>query len=186
MRHAISTEPREVYFNFDHSWMDDVLSVRQAVSVVNIERNKLKDLRLDSLGGNEYQIVISSQTKENFDSKDTASIDSFLTNNPCWISLHDPTVLDNKAEAKYIHLGYHESAIFIRLPSTGFQATCLFYSYITKIQFPAKCPANTSMYRVAWLGGIGFANCLHPLGTYDSLCNLLYFELILAILRFCL
>jgi len=61
---------------------------------------------------------------------------------------------------------YDNAAIFVRLPSYGFRATCMLFSYITSSQFPSSfCPkpADKQRYHVRPLGTIGFFNFVHPM-----------------------
>jgi len=123
-------------------------------------------------------------------------IDTFLTLNPCFIPLHDPPVtLDdsllkqtlgpksinskNKAHTTATTdgatrsmqqqelLDYEHSAIFIRLPSFPYHATCKLYDYITTLQNPSHCPepSQTELIEAHRLGNIGWVNNVYPLVT---------------------
>ena len=65
-------------------------------------------------------------------------------------------------------LDYEQSAIFIRLPSYPYHATCKFYNVITMLQFPSHCPEPTNaeqQIEAHRLGNIGWVNNVYPLVT---------------------
>ena len=103
VRHAMYTENREVYLNFDHSWMDRALKTRAKVRVKIVPRDKLGAIIMpnvdnppDHYKDEQYFVVYSPPL--NRDSADLLSmqdaevLDSFLLHNPCWMPLHDPPV----------------------------------------------------------------------------------------------
>ena len=128
---------------------------------------------------------------------EASMIDTFLTLNPCFIPLHDPPVTLDDTSLKQplgpisisnknkVHtstattmdgttrsmqqelLDYEHSAIFIRLPSFPYHATCKLYNIITTIQFPSHCPepSQTDLIEAHRLGNIGWVNNVYPLVT---------------------
>ena len=165
VRHAMYTESREVYLNFDHSWIDNALKPRQPVTVRSIKRENLADYkmpeRIDPPGRDRderYHVVISlpPENSENrpLTFSEAKPIENFLKLNPCWIPLHDPPVdimktftpsniLDQSGTVVRSN-PYEYSAIFIRMPAFPFHSTCLLYTEIAKRQYPATCPDKDS------------------------------------------
>ena len=157
VRKAIATEYRDIYFNFDYSWMDKLLLKDKKVIVINIERIslfKFQENALNITAPSErhkeiYYIVISlGKNKEKLSFTPANEIDSFLFNNPCWIPIHDPPVVKLVAKQNfqdgfnkrmsdqlvhnYNNSDYYRSAIFVRLPYFTFGATCSFYTYLSR------------------------------------------------------
>ena len=64
-------------------------------------------------------------------------------------------------------LDYEHSAVFIRLPSFPYHATCKLYNVVTMTQFPTHCPepTNTEQIEAHWLGNIGWVNNVYPMVT---------------------
>jgi hypothetical protein len=83
--------------------------------------------------------------------------------------MHTKRVLHNHDTNAF----YEGSAIFVRLPTHGFKATCMLYTYITRNQFPSSSPSTSSSscpktneknkYLVNLIGTIGYFNFFHPL-----------------------
>lgn len=188
IRHAIYVENREVYLNFDHSWMDRMLKTSIRVKVKNVPRDKLATLILpkqeqppEHSKDEQFNVVYSpASTSRELSLDEQEDMDRFLMNNPCWIPLHDPPVkLPGNASASTSSntpterstTDYTHSAIFLRLPAHGYHPTCLMYTYVTEKQNPSSCPSKdqpglmdgAGAIAVNWLGNIGWANALHPL-----------------------
>lgn len=192
VRRAIINEYRDIYLNFDHSWLDIALLKDRKVVVTNVDRNRLPLFNENSLNLSApsdfnketfYAVISLGNNKEKLSFPLANEIDTFLFNNPCWIPLHDPPVIkslnskninqntnyilvqDNNNK-QYHSNDYYRSAIFIRLPYFSFGATCYLFNYISNVQSPSLCPnpiTNSSAYYSHWLGGIGWSNCLGPL-----------------------
>lgn len=108
VRRSIYRESREVYLNFDHSWLDIVLDQESKVIVQNVNRELLSEyvlpdyleppanLTSDRSVKETYYFIISLPSDTQSDIplpyRDALKIDKFLTNNPCWIPLKDPPV----------------------------------------------------------------------------------------------
>lgn len=122
VRRAMYSESREVYLNFDHSWIDDALLYNKHNVIVKIiNRGLLCDYQVPDFNTNgfssshnvkeTYIIAISLPSgidhllqlhnrRDHGDPKrlsmlpyrEALKIDKFLTLNPCWIPLHDPLV----------------------------------------------------------------------------------------------
>jgi len=188
VRRAVYVESREVYLNFDHSWMERVLKTGTKVQVHHIEREKLSSISMpreenppERAKDEKFQVVYSpASSLADLSLPEAESIDSFLMHNPCWMPLHDPPVrlptprgAENSSSTGSIHgvPEYLYSAILIRLPAHGFYSTCMLFSYMTEKQNPAECPSKDKEgvmggegeISVNWLGNIGWANALHPL-----------------------
>jgi hypothetical protein len=98
-------------------------------------------------------------------------IDGFLRQNPCWVPLYEPsrhrlhhtvpvtTQLVDFSTARDAALQLHRVVVLGRLPSMGFQATCMLYENITAIQFPSGlCRYDpTAMMRLE-LSNIGYGH----------------------------
>ena len=116
VRKAMFQGSREVYLNFDNSWIDEALIYGQHVIVRNINREKLSeysmppdikspsDLITSRKSREVYYVVISLPSHENIlpdfelPYREALKIDYFLTHNPCWIPIHDPPVRQYGAE----------------------------------------------------------------------------------------
>jgi hypothetical protein len=105
VRHAMRFESREVYLNFDHSWIDSALLPRASVKVTLIDFSTLgHSIVSNAEKGNDdipktlleqkYDVIVSlppQDTATTVTRQDIArNIDSFLQHNPCWMPLHDP------------------------------------------------------------------------------------------------
>lgn len=181
VRHALYSESREVYLNFDHTWMDKVLNTRENVVVKNVKRESLANYKAhdtisspDSDRDETYHIVVSlhpeSSQNEPLSEYDADILDNFLTLNPCWIPIHEPPIYLRSNSSSVTgsslsqQLFFEYSVVFIRLPSFPFHSTCQLYTMISKIQNPSECPSKDSeQVQANYLGNIGWANCLHPL-----------------------
>jgi hypothetical protein len=190
IRIAVQIESRELYLPFDHSWLDAILNIDAKVHVTRINRSKLADISLPQYidpPPNPYDehfhfVVSPPNIKRNYtvtNAEDISLVDLFLARNPCFIPLHDPVLRppssQSQGKSKYQRsitndegLYYDNSAIFVRLPAYPYHTTCLFYTEITKKQFPKVCPraSEVEKLKVAWLGNIGWVNNLHPLVFY--------------------
>jgi hypothetical protein len=168
VRRAIYTESREVYLNFDHSWMDNILASSSRVVIKRIDIKELANAQIaadtatdKSLHDQTFTIVVAlpnanlrsstipPSTMTQFVDGSGVAIDSFLKLNPCYIPLHDPIVPAASAvRARGSKTGqtaaeaqlYDLSTVIVRLPTYPFTPTCTLYSFITKKQFPAICP----------------------------------------------
>ena len=101
IRQALALESREVYLNFDHSWIDKLLVTGSKVVVTSINRQRLSvykyasmikhhNVEYDNGIGEIYHILVS--LGESITTADMSVIDSFLSNNPCFIPMKDPDV----------------------------------------------------------------------------------------------
>ena len=177
IKHAIYTESREVYLNFDHSWLDRAVIEGRKFVIKNVKRKELSSLVMPAYEPPEteaqekfYVVISKAHDEENIgplNQEDAEIIDEFLTHNPCWIPIKDPAVslYKGKTDPDKRYNKYEGSAIFIRLPAYGYHSTCQLYQYIHDKQFPEKCPSKDEDDKVwvNWLGNIGWANCVHPL-----------------------
>ena len=198
---------REVYLLLDHSWIDRLLEPATKVIVKVVQRDRLSTTRLvqqqlhnnPALGDDSYVVVISpprdtDQTQTHgypvLRKEEAVQIDHFLTNNPCFMPLHDPPVTLNdttmqpvgRAESTATSSGtgtgsgtkrtssrqsqsYDHSAIFVRLPSYPYHATCRLYRAITANQYPDRCPSATHQDALEGhhLGNIGWVNNVYPM-----------------------
>jgi hypothetical protein len=163
VRRAIYTESREVYLNFDHSWMERMLKTGAKVRVHFFKRDKLGGVEIpkdanppEHAKDERFDVVFSPGSGIGNDELSVAEadvIDTFLMRNPCWIPLHDPPVkLPGNVSASAAAANaatfapmlsnseYTHSAIFLRLPAHGFYSTCQLYSFMTNKQNPSECP----------------------------------------------
>jgi hypothetical protein len=114
-------------------------------------------------------------------------VDAFLAANPCFLPLHDPPVTLNDSSllqplgpvsrrlstdgdmhrALAETAAYEHAAIFVRLPSFPYHATCKLFNAVTAIQFRPRCPTahETWTFDAYWLGNIGWVNNVYPLVT---------------------
>jgi hypothetical protein len=183
IRHALYTDNREVYLNFDNSWIDKVLDTKAKVNVVGVSRDQLGGFIANDYSSPDYerdetfQIIFSlpsgSGPYRPLSFAEGEIIDNFLTKNPCWMPIHDPPVAlpGESPEVTAHHLGtFDYTAIFIRLPAFWLHSTCKLFTLITRKQFPEKCP-EASNVKAYWTGNIGWANCVHPIQEHlrDSL-----------------
>lgn len=165
---SLSTDSREVYLNFDHSWLNKVLFSKY-VEIRKLNRENLGSFRDDLSLDQDFKFIVSFQDEITpLGHIESEVIDEFLTNNPCWIPLHDPVValpgnLTNKMHTHTDDIVYEGMAIFVRLPTYPFRPTCLLYSLITQIQFPNFCPTDEVKFKSHWIGNIGWANAVHTL-----------------------
>lgn len=145
--------------------------------------------------GDEAYVVVYSppaeQTRANgypvLRKKEAAQIDTFLVRNPCFVPLQDPPVTlsdskmhpmgrrrsstgvkrasGNDSPETLDSLIYEHSAIFVRLPSYPYHATCRLYTVITANQFPDRCPpsSHTDALEAYHLGNIGWVNNVYPM-----------------------
>lgn len=187
IRHALRHESREIYLNFDNSWMESILDSKTTTSVYFIPRDMLASTTFPAFDPPGRQsderfriaITLDSPSKGPLSQSDTESIDDFLANNPCWIPLHEPPLAIKGLELEATNLLsksnsiYEYSTIFVRMPAFWLHSTCLLYTDITRRQFPKDCPTSEDAAQANWLGNIGWANCVHPLTEHfmDALHN---------------
>lgn len=191
VRRAIYIESREVYLNFDHSWLERVLKTGVKAKVYYIARDKLgstdmhrEDHPPEHAKDERFEFAFSPSTSSSeLQPSESGIIDTFLMRNPCWFPLHDPPMrlpgnasaelnsLVHSAAASGVPNDYLYSAIFVKLPAHGFYSTCMLYTFMTDKQNPPECPSKDKegimggegAILVNWLGNIGWANALHPL-----------------------
>ena len=117
---------------------------------------------------------------------EATAVDAFLAANPCFLPLHDPPVTLNDSllqplgpvsrrlstdgdaqQALAETAEYEHAAIFVRLPSFPYHATCKLFDAVTASQFRQHCPTarETWTFDTYWLGNIGWVNNVYPLVT---------------------
>lgn len=175
IRAAIMHDQRNAYFGLDSSWMDNVILPESKVVVTVARPSTLKSLVMDpprTLPKTEYeeryQVLYSEVSSIRH-----RDVDEFLTHNPCWLPLHEPTI-SNSSRYNYApkygdeeidpqrhpfikaNYGTYQSAVvLLRLPVYGFHATCRLFSELTRIQFPAQChydPDHAITYKLRNIG----------------------------------
>jgi hypothetical protein len=181
VRQALHSGSREVYWNFDHSWIDSALSTGSRVVVTAVKRYELEHFRYDDLTSGygmlsnghspfdffnqTYHVVISLALNVSRDSIEP--IDKFLVNNPCFMPIRDPQVEigpNNTYVQKKGSTG--NIAVFVRLPELHYHSTCALYKLVSEKQYPQQCPRprrDTAKIQPHWLGNIGWSNCADSL-----------------------
>ena len=194
IRRAIYTESREVYLNFDHSWMERVLKTGIKVQVHYLLRDKMSTTELareenppERSKDERFQFVFSpspDSAATGLSLQEAEIIDTFLMRNPCWMPLHDPPVRlpapgggGNNTTSPSISVAgsqvfggvdYAGSAILAKLPAHGFYSTCQLFSYMTTKQNPPECPSKD---KEGIMGGQGevLVNWLGNIGWANAL-----------------
>ena len=130
------------------------LSTTHMIQQVNIQ----EEVKVDGIQREEQYVVVYSppavKSRMVLRKAEAVLIDTFLLNNPCFMPLHDPPVTINDSQLSY-QLGppsrrlssdglmiqsmretraYELTAIFVRLPSYPYHATCKLYSLVTSRQ----------------------------------------------------
>ena len=142
----------------------DELSDTHMVQQVDIQEEK----KVDGMQREERYVVVYSPPAAHrrmvLRKVEALMIDTFLLKNPCFLPLHDPPVTLNDSQLLY-PLGppsrrlstdgsmirsmretrvYELTAIFVRLPSYPYHATCKLYSLVTSRQVTTTIPWHLS------------------------------------------
>lgn len=147
-------EARMVYFALDSTWMDRLLHVESHVVVTAVALEGIGSLVMptpppQALPASErdevLQVVyaeLSGRYNEHYE-----AVDTFLSQNPCWLPLHEPS-LDGRpgpdkplarAGQRFSPHTKLRSVVLVRLPVWGLHATCRLFQRITDLQHPSTC-----------------------------------------------
>lgn len=178
---AIYLEPRHVYYSYYADWMDELVVPENPVNIQFVKPSELESyvptgVRVDDISNVEtFEVIFSyfglpTMDELEYMSPDSASLDVFLTHNPCWIPLLEPCAFNcSHKRGNYSReiselVNYQNSVILLRLPSNGFKPTCIFYEALVKRQFPEKCNYDTDHMMSFEVHNIGWSHTLHTLG----------------------
>jgi hypothetical protein len=158
------------YLTLDSSWLDRLLQLN---SKLHITLNKFKSKQVLQKNGKTnvsqheevFNVVALVFNVLNKISKVQyyEGIDAFLTTNPCWIPLYEPSFEQ--------FISCTEFLLFVRLPDYSYHATCKLYTAVHARQFPPLCSYDASNLVTYQLPNIGFGHT--SLFTMDAMMNAL-------------
>ena len=118
-------------------------------------------------------IVVHMKSPNDYDDKQQAIVDDFLTINPCLIPLHEPHVIEQSTNSSnFVYESPLHSrllnhvVILVQLPILGFGPTCSFFKHLISHQFPANCPHGNDdtevnkNYRIHVVSNAGYGGAL--------------------------
>lgn len=157
-------EARMVYFALDSTWMDRLLHSEARVKVTAVSLDGIQSLVMATpsplaLPANErdevFQVVYAELSPDTTTGTGTKpalygnhyeNVDTFLSQNPCWIPLHEPVLgrqpsppSTPKPGHRFSQHSKQRSVVLVRLPVWGMHATCRLFDRITRLQYPQTC-----------------------------------------------